>query len=62
MFLSVIIMKMMKKYKERFEYLFSNIYNILETKAVDDGDIAPNLKTETIRQKIRDEFIKDKLL
>ena len=47
-----------EKYKERFEYLFSDIYDILETKAVDDGDIDQNLKTETIRQKIRDEFIR----
>lgn len=45
-------------YKERFEELFDEIYDVLETKAVSDGDIDPNLKTETIRQKIRDEFIR----
>jgi len=45
-------------YKDQFEFLFSNIYDILETKAVSEGDINPNLKTETIRQKIRDEFIR----
>ena len=47
-----------EEYKERFEYLFSDIYDILETKAVNDGDIDPNLDTDTIRQKIRDEFIR----
>ena len=47
-----------EKHKEKFEELFSDIYDILETKAVNDGDIDPNLKTETIRQKIRDEFIR----
>ena len=45
-------------YKIEFERLFSGIYDILETKAVSDGDIDTYLKTETIRQKIRDEFIR----
>lgn len=45
-------------YKMEFERLFSSIYDILETKAVSDGDINPYLQTETIRQKIRDEFIR----
>ncbi len=45
-------------YKIEFERLFSGVYDILETKAVSDGDIDPYIKTETIRQKIRDEFIR----
>ncbi len=45
-------------YKLEFERLFSGIYDVLETKAVKDGDIDPCLKTETIRQKIRDEYIR----
>ena len=45
-------------YKLSFETTFSQQYDILETKAVNDGDIDPNLKTETIRQKIRDNFIR----
>jgi hypothetical protein len=45
-------------YKIEFERLFSGIYDILETKAVSDGDINTYIKTETIRQKIRDEFIR----
>ncbi len=44
-------------YKLEFERLFSGVYDILETKAINDGDINPFIKTETIRQKIRDEFI-----
>lgn len=46
-------------YKMEFERLFSSIYDVLQTKAVSDGDINPYIKTETIRQKIRDEFIRD---
>ncbi|MCL1078612.1 hypothetical protein D5R81_11925 [Parashewanella spongiae] len=45
-------------YKTEFERLFSGVYDILETKAVSDGDIDPYIKTETIRQKIRDDFIR----
>ena len=48
-----------ERYKIEFERLFSGVYDILETKAVSDGDIDPYLQTETIRQKIRDEFIRD---
>lgn len=43
--------------KNEFEKSFSETYDILETKAVGDDDIDPNLKTATIRQKIRDNFI-----
>ncbi|MGJ8651595.1 MAG: TIR domain-containing protein [Opitutaceae bacterium] len=45
-------------YKIEFEKLFSGIYDIMETKAVSDGDIDPYLNTETIRQQIRDNFIR----
>ncbi len=48
-----------EKHKNEFERLFSGIYDILETKAVSDGDISPYENTETTRQKIRDEFIRD---
>ncbi len=43
-------------YKNQFESLFGDIY---VSKSVDLGDIDPDLKTETIRQKIRDEFLRD---
>jgi hypothetical protein len=45
--------------RDRFEELFSNKYDILVSKSVQIGDIDPNLKTETIRQKIRDEYLRD---
>jgi len=48
-----------ENYKIKFERMFSSIYDIIQTKAVSDGDISPYLKTETIRQKIRDEFIRN---
>ena len=47
-------------YKNEFERLFSGPYGIFETKSVSDGDIDPNgIKTETTRQKIRDEYIRN---
>ncbi len=45
-------------HKKKFESLFSNIYDILESKSVNDGDIDPNEDTEIVRQKIRDNFIR----
>lgn len=47
-----------ENYKNEFERLFSGVYDILETKAVNDGDINPYENTETTRQKIRDNFIR----
>ncbi len=46
-------------YKNEFERLFHNAYDILETKAVSDGDIDPNNSTDYTRQLIRDNFIRD---
>nr|WP_320114045.1 TIR domain-containing protein [uncultured Desulfuromonas sp.] len=46
-------------YREEFEQLFSNMYDIMVSKSVQIGDINPNLPTETIRQKIRDEYLRD---
>ena len=46
-------------YRERFELLFSDIHDILVSESVEIGDIDPHLKTETIRQKIRDEYLRD---
>ena len=46
-------------YRERFEGLFSDIHDIMVSKSVEIGGIDPNLKTETIRQKIRDEYLRD---
>lgn len=46
-------------YKELFDNLFSNIYDIMVSKSVQIGDIDSNLSTERIRQKIRDEYLRD---
>ncbi len=46
-------------YKLYFEQMFSEYYDILISKAVNDRDIDPNLKTDTIRQKIRDNYLRD---
>lgn len=46
-------------YRERFEGLFSDIHDIMVSKSVEIGDIDPYLKTDTIRQKIRDEYLQD---
>ena len=46
-------------YRDLFEGLFSDIHDIMVSESVEIGDIEPNLKTETIRQKIRDEYLRD---
>ena len=46
-------------YRNAFERLFTAAYDIMVSKSVQIGDIDPNLKVETIRQKIRDEYLRD---
>ena len=46
-------------YRNAFENLFSNIHDIIVAKSVQIGNIDPNLKVETVRQKIRDEYLRD---
>ena len=48
-----------QSYKDHFETLFADIYDTIVSKSVEEGDINPNLKTDTIRQKIRDEYLRD---
>lgn len=45
-----------EKYRKIFENKFGRSY---VSKSVGIGDINPNLKNETIRRKIRDEFLRD---
>lgn len=45
-------------YRNKFENLFSNIYDVMLSNSVQIGDIDPNLRTETIRQKIRDKYLR----
>ena len=45
--------------KQIFDLRFGNKFEILARGSVDLGDIDPNLQTDTIRQKIRDEYLRD---
>ena len=45
-------------YRTKFER-FSSIFDVLVPGWVNDGDIDSNLPAETIRQKIRDEYLRD---
>lgn len=46
-------------YRNRFEQLFSGAHDIMVSKSVQIGDINTYLPAETIRQKIRDEYLRD---
>ena len=48
-----------QSYKDYFKTLFADIYDTMVSKSVEDGDYHPNLKTDTIRQKIRDKNLRD---
>lgn len=45
-------------YRAKFER-FGSIFDVLVPGSVNDGDIDSNLPAETIRQKIRDEYLRD---
>lgn len=46
-------------YREAFEKLFVDHHQIMISKSVQIGEINPLLPTETIRQKIRDEYLRE---
>ena len=46
-------------YKEFFELSFGNAFGAIFPGSVNDGDIDPDLPTDTIRQKIRDQHLRD---
>lgn len=48
-----------ESYKNIFELRFSNRFGAIVPGSVKVGDIDPTLPTETIRQKIRDEYLRD---
>jgi hypothetical protein len=48
-----------ENYKKEFKKIFSDIHDIIVPWDVEIGDIDPNLKTDTIRRKIRDEYLSD---
>jgi hypothetical protein len=46
-------------YREAFETLFTNIHDVFISKSVQIGEIDPRLSVDTIRHKIRDEYLRD---
>ena len=48
-----------ENYKKIFELRFGNAFGAIVPGSFQVGDINPNLSTETIRQKIRDEYLRD---
>lgn len=46
-------------YRDLFENMFTNIYDIMVNQSVGIGEIPDNLKTETVRQIIRDKYLRD---
>ncbi|OJW77320.1 MAG: hypothetical protein BGO69_18225 [Bacteroidetes bacterium 46-16] len=46
-------------YKQQFERLFANVFDVMVSRSVDEGDISDYLPAETVRQKIRDEYLRD---
>ncbi|HBL52866.1 MAG TPA: hypothetical protein DDZ34_02150 [Syntrophaceae bacterium] len=46
-------------YRDKFEKFFSLQYDVMISKSVQIGDIDPGLATDTIRDKIRDEYLRD---
>ncbi len=46
-------------YRDAFEKLLTHTNDVMVSRSVQIGDIDPNLKTETVRQKIRDEYLRD---
>ena len=48
-----------ENYKKIFELRFGNAFGAIIPGSVQVGDINPDLPTETIRQKIRDEYLRD---
>lgn len=48
-----------EEYKMEFEWLFGEVFDVIVPRSVQVNDIDPLLPTETIRQKIRDEYLRD---
>jgi hypothetical protein len=46
-------------YRNKFDHLFARVYDIMQSWSVEIGDLDPTLQTETVRQKIRDEYLSD---
>ena len=47
------------KWKEKFEELFHDSTDTIVSRSVQEGDIEDELKTERVRQRIRDKYLRD---
>ena len=47
------------EYKNHFERLFHTSFGVIISRSVDAGDIVDNLQSETVRQIIRDKYLRD---
>ncbi|MFK7784207.1 MAG: TIR domain-containing protein, partial [Crocinitomicaceae bacterium] len=45
--------------KNELEALFQDSADVIISRSMKEGDISDQLKTETIRQKIRDEYLRE---
>ena len=48
-----------QSYRDQFEGFFARDLRVFVSKSVQIGEIAPGLRTETVRQKIRDEYLRE---
>lgn len=48
-----------EKYRNSFDRLFSDVYDILDSRSVKIGDIPSGLNVEEIARRIRDDFLRD---
>ena len=46
-------------YRDRFESLFANVYNIMDSRSVRIGDIPKDLDTDEVARRIRDTYLRD---
>lgn len=45
--------------RDRFERLFAGVHRVLVSKSVQLGDIGRNLKTDAVKQRIRERYLRD---
>ncbi len=48
-----------ENYRNRFDRLFSDVYDILDSRSVEIGDIPPGLNVDEIARRIRDGYLRD---
>ena len=48
-----------ENYRNRFDRLFSDVYDIMDSRSVEIGDIPPGLNVDEIARRIRDGYLRD---